>query len=75
MNKEKMEEILKKDIDNKSLKKILLYFLAFFIPALVLCMAFIYLKIYPFGENTYLPVDSYDQYVSFLKNFRNTMLI
>lgn len=74
MNKEKMEEILKKDIDNRSLKKILLYFLAFFIPALVLCMAFIYLKIYPFGENTYLPVDSYDQYVSFLKYFRNIFL-
>lgn len=74
MDKKKIEKILKKDIDNEILKKILLYFLAFFIPAIVLCIAFIYLKIYPFGENTYLPVDSYDQYVSFLKYFKNIFL-
>jgi len=74
MDKEKINKILKTEINNEILKKILLYFLAFFIPALVLFITFIYLKIYPFGENTYLPVDAYDQYVSFLKYFKNIFL-
>ncbi|MCI9365734.1 MAG: YfhO family protein [Clostridia bacterium] len=74
MDKDKINKILKKDIDNEKLKKILLYFLAFFIPILVIIIIFAYLKVYPFGEYTYLPIDSYDQYISFLKYFKYIFL-
>lgn len=67
----KVKETLSKQIDNEKIKKIVLYLLAFLFPIILLIGIFIYLKIYPFGENTYLPVDAYGQYVNYLQYFRN----
>lgn len=62
------------EIDNEKLKRIALYLLAFFIPLLLFIVIFIKLRIYPFGENSYLPVDAYGQYVAFLQYFKNLFL-
>lgn len=70
MNKEKAKNILKIEIDNEKLKKIVLYLLAFLIPAIGLAIIFIYLKVYPFGNSMYLPVDAYGQYINYLQYFR-----
>lgn len=72
MNKQK--NILSIEIDNEKIKKIVLYLLAFLFPVIILIVIFAYLKVYPFGDNTYLPVDAYGQYVSFLQYFRNVFL-
>lgn len=71
MNKEKAKNILKIEIDNEKLKKIVLYLLAFLIPVIGLAMILIYLKVYPFGNNMYLPVDAYGQYINYLQYFRD----
>lgn len=71
MNKEKAKNILKIEIDNEKLKKIVLYLLAFLIPAIGLAIIFIYLKVYPFGNSMYLPVDAYGQYINYLQYFRD----
>ena len=67
-------KFLSKEIDNEKLKSIAVYLLAFFIPLIIQIGIFIYLKIYPFGDNTYLPVDALSQYVSFLQYFRNIFM-
>ncbi len=72
--KEKVKEqnsLLKKEIDNEKVKLVVLYLLAFFVPAIILIAVFIYLKIYPFGDNTYMPADAYGQYVNYLQYFRD----
>lgn len=71
MNKEKAKNVLKIEIDNEKLKKIVLYLLAFLIPVIFLVIIFIYLKVYPFGKNMYLPVDAYGQYINYLQYFRD----
>lgn len=67
----KAKEALKIEIDNEKIKKVVLYLLAFLLPLVLIIGIFIYLKIYPFGANTYLPVDAFGQYVNFLQYFRN----
>jgi len=69
----KVSEILKIDIDNKKVKRIMLYMFAFFIPFFVLLGIIIALKVYPFGENTYMPVDAFNQYVPYLQYFKETI--
>ena len=71
MNK---ETILSKKIDDEKLKNIGLYLLAFFIPTVLMIIVFIFIKVYPFGENLYLPVDAFGQYSSYLQYFRNLFL-
>lgn len=73
MNK-KIEGILKFEIDNEKVKKIGLYLLSFLIPMFIVMFAVSYLGIYPFGEDTYLPVDTYLQYTGFFDYFRDTFL-
>ena len=70
----KTKETLSIEIDNEKVKKVVLYLLAFLFPLVLLVGIFIYLKVYPFGENTYLPVDAFGQYVNFLQYFRNVFL-
>ena len=70
----KAKETLSIEIDNEKVKKVVLYLLAFLFPLVLLVGIFIYLKVYPFGENTYLPVDAFGQYVNFLQYFRNVFL-
>lgn len=70
----KLNKILKKELDKKQIKNIVLYFLSFLIPFFVIFVIFIYLKVYPFGEKTYLPVDANSQYSSFLMYFRDVFL-
>lgn len=67
-------KLLSKEIDSEKLKSIGFYLLAFFIPMLVQIGIFFALKVYPFGENTYLPVDALGQYVSYLQYFRDLFL-
>ncbi len=71
MNKEKAKNVLTIEIDNEKLKKIVLYLLAFLIPTIVLVIIFMCLKVYPFGNSMYLPVDSYGQYINYLQYFRD----
>ena len=71
MNKEKAKNVLTIEIDNEKLKKIVLYLLAFLIPTIVLVVIFMCLKVYPFGNSMYLPVDSYGQYINYLQYFRD----
>lgn len=70
----KVKKTLQIDIDNEKMKKVVLYLLAFLFPLFILIGIFIYLKIYPFGNNTYLPVDAFGQYVNFLQYFRSVFL-
>lgn len=70
MENTNFNKILKKEIDNEKLKKILLYFLAFFIPALILIVIFLWQKVEPFGDNIYLPVDASGQYANYLQYFK-----
>ena len=70
----KVSGMLKIDIDNKKVKKITLYALAFFIPFFVLLGIIITLKVYPFGENTYMPVDAFNQYTPYLQYFKEAIL-
>lgn len=70
----KTKETLSIEIDNEKVKKVVLYLLAFLFPLVLLVGIFIYLEVYPFGENTYLPVDAFGQYVNFLQYFRNVFL-
>ena len=74
MDKNILKKISSKQIDNEKLKSILLYMLAFFIPLSILIGIFIILKVYPFGENNYLPVDAYGQYIAFLQYFKEIFL-
>jgi len=62
------------DIDNKKVKRIMLYMFAFFIPFFVLLGIIITLKVYPFGENTYMPVDAFNQYTPYLQYFKEAIL-
>ena len=71
MDKSNMKNILIYRLNKKDLKKLLLYMSAFFIPAVILLGIFAYLKVYPFGDKTYLAVDATGQYVSFLHYFRD----
>ncbi len=64
------KNILKKEIDNEIIKKVSLYLLSFFIPTIIMIAIFAYVKVYPFGNDIYLPVDAYGQYSSFLIYFR-----
>lgn len=68
---EQKNKIFSKEIDNEKLKSVVLYLLAFFVPIFLLIVIFFNLKVYPFGPNTYLPVDATSQYVSYLQYFRN----
>ena len=65
------QETLKIEIDDEKIKKVVLYLLAFLLPLFLLIGIFIYMKVYPFGENTYLPADAFSQYVNFLQYFKN----
>ncbi len=67
----KPQETLKIEIDDEKIKKVVLYLLAFLLPLFLLIGIFIYMKVYPFGENTYLPADAFSQYVNFLQYFKN----
>lgn len=71
MKKASIKKTLLVQIDNEKVKKVVIYLLAFFIPIFLLVAIFIYLKVYPFGENMYLPVDAYGQYVNYLQYFRD----
>lgn len=71
MKKTKLDKVLQTEIDNEKIKKVVLYLLAFLFPILILAIVFVYLKVYPFGEDTYLPVDAYGQYAPYLQYFRN----
>lgn len=44
-------------------KKGIIYLLSFFIPVCILLLNYIYLGIYPFGENTILKGDEFSQYI------------
>lgn len=66
MKAKNINEILKIDIDNKKVKKVTLYALSFFIPFIALLIVIMTLKVYPFGENTYLPVDAFSQYTPYM---------
>ncbi len=70
----KVDNILKIEIDNEKLKKVLLYSASFFIPALIIFSIFIYFKVYPFGEGTYVPMDAYNQYANYMQYFREALM-
>lgn len=70
----KVKDTLNIKIDNEKLKKVVLYLLSFLVPLIILIGIFIHIKVYPFGENTYLPVDAYGQYVNYLQYFRDIFL-
>ncbi len=74
MKKNNIKKFMSKDIDNEKIKRVVLYILSFFIPIVVIIGVFIERKVYPFGVNTYLPVDAYGQYVPFLQYFRELFL-
>ena len=61
-------------IINERNKKIILYLLSFLIPFIILFGIVIYLKIYPFGDNIYSPIDAHEQYEFFLEYFRDVLL-
>ena len=71
MSKQDKKKKLTSQLNKEDLKKIFLYIAAFTIPAGIILAIFIYLKVFPFGENCYLPVDATGQYVSYLNYFRN----
>lgn len=59
---------------NEKNKRIILYLLSFLIPFIILFGIVIYLKVYPFGDAVYLPVDVHEQYEFFLEYFRDALL-
>lgn len=68
------KETLNIEIDNEKVKKVVLYLLSFLVPLIALIGIFMRMKVYPFGENMYLPVDAYGQYVNYLQYFREVFL-
>lgn len=52
-------------------KKILYYFLSFFIPALLITIIYACIGIYPFGKKSLLTVDLAGQYVAFFNAYKN----
>lgn len=46
---------------------------AFFLPAVFLLIAYIYLGIYPFGDHVEMIIDSYHQYVPFISEFHDKL--
>ncbi len=72
MEKEKINNVLKKDVLSKEkTSKIILYILAFSIPFFVILVIFAILGAFPFGNEAYLPVDSMMQYSNYLEYFGN----
>ena len=63
--------LLSKEIDDEKVKSVALYLLAFFIPFVLQIGIFMSLKMYPFGDDVYAPVDTISQYIPFLQFFRN----
>lgn len=47
---------------------------AFFLPVIILLIAYIYLGIYPFGDNVEMIIDSYHQYVPFISEFHDKLV-
>ena len=69
MNRGKFDNFLK--LENERVKKTLLYFASFFVPFFVLLGIFKFMDVYPFGNNSYFPIDVDSQYLSFFTYFRN----
>lgn len=60
---------MKEKIKNIFQKVDKLYFLSFFMPALILLAIFIKREIFPFGDRSFLHIDMYHQYFPFLMEF------
>lgn len=58
----------------KHIKKNYQYYLSFLIPALLICLYFVYRQTYPFGKNSLLTVDMGQQYIDFYAYFKASLL-
>ena len=56
------------------IKSLCIYLLAFAVPFTIMCVAFAYVKIYPFGGQQVLTIDAWHQYYPFLLELKRKIL-